>query len=150
MGRTGSSRPDFFGGYSHYDKNGRKTGTTHTDFYGGYSHYDTKGRKTGRSRQNFYGGYTHETTSGGCYIATAVYGSYDCPPVWTLRRFRDRTLSASLPGRLFIRLYYALSPAAVRLFGRNRLFCAFWRYVLDKWTARLREKGYADTPYADL
>ncbi len=25
--------------------------------------------------------------SSGCYIATAVYGSYDCPPVWTLRRF---------------------------------------------------------------
>ena len=25
----------------------------------------------------------------GCYIATCVYGSYDCPQVLTLRRFRD-------------------------------------------------------------
>ena len=29
----------------------------------------------------------------GCYIATAVYGSYDCPQVWTLRRYRDYTLA---------------------------------------------------------
>ncbi len=28
----------------------------------------------------------------GCYIATCVYGSYDCPEVWTLRRFRDDVL----------------------------------------------------------
>ena len=28
-------------------------------------------------------------SSGPCYVATAVYGSYDCPEVWTLRRFRD-------------------------------------------------------------
>ena len=25
----------------------------------------------------------------GCYVATCVYGSYDCPEVWVLRRFRD-------------------------------------------------------------
>ena len=30
-------------------------------------------------------------SSGGCYVATAVYGSYDCPQVWTLRRYRDYT-----------------------------------------------------------
>ena len=28
----------------------------------------------------------------GCYIATCVYENYDCPQVWTLRRFRDETL----------------------------------------------------------
>ena len=32
-------------------------------------------------------------SSGGCYVATAVYGSYDCPQVWTLRRYRDDTLA---------------------------------------------------------
>ena len=30
-----------------------------------------------------------EVKKGGCYVATAVYGSYDCPQVWTLRRVRD-------------------------------------------------------------
>ena len=29
----------------------------------------------------------------GCYVATSVYGSYDCPEVWTLRRFRDEVLA---------------------------------------------------------
>ena len=28
----------------------------------------------------------------GCYVATCVYGSYDCPQVWTLRRYRDDVL----------------------------------------------------------
>ena len=34
----------------------------------------------------------HNETHGkkqGCYIATCVYGSYDCPQVWILRRYRD-------------------------------------------------------------
>ena len=32
------------------------------------------------------------TKIGACYIATAVYGSYDCPQVWVLRRFRAEVL----------------------------------------------------------
>ena len=40
------------------------------------------------------------SSSGGCYIATCVYGSYDCPQVWTLRRFRDDTLDETWYGRL--------------------------------------------------
>ena len=42
----------------------------------------------------------------GCYVATCVYGSYDCPQVWTLRRFRDDTLGSTWYGRTFIRVYY--------------------------------------------
>ncbi len=41
----------------------------------------------------------------GCYVATAVYGSYDCPEVWTLRRYRDNTLAETWYGRVFIKLY---------------------------------------------
>ena len=55
----------------------------------------------------------------GCYIATAVYGSYDCPQVWTLRRFRDHTLAASWYGRTFLPAYYAVSPTLVKWFGRT-------------------------------
>ncbi len=43
--------------------------------------------------------------SGGCYVATCVYGSYDCPQVWTLRRFRDDIMAQSVAGRLFIKFY---------------------------------------------
>jgi len=41
-----------------------------------------------------------ESTSG-CYIATSVYGSYDCPQVWTLRRYRDYNLSNTLLLKFF-------------------------------------------------
>lgn len=86
-------------------------------------------------------------SSGGCYIATAVYGSYDCPQVWTLRRFRDFKLAKSLGGRIFIKLYYAISPTLVRWFGKTTWFNHLWRRRLDKMVERLHKNGYADTPY---
>ena len=88
-------------------------------------------------------------TTQGCYVATAVYGSYDCPEVWTLRRFRDQVLAKTWYGRLFIHLYYAVSPTAVRLFGGMPWFQSFWRSRLDDMTARLQENGFASTPYED-
>ncbi|MDO5478959.1 MAG: CFI-box-CTERM domain-containing protein [Clostridia bacterium] len=60
---------------------------------------------------------TPTINTGGCYVATAVYGSYDCPEVWTLRRFRDDTLAKTWYGRMFIRVYYAVSPTLVKWFG---------------------------------
>ena len=87
--------------------------------------------------------------SGGCYIATAVYGSYDCPQVWTLRRFRDNTLAESLLGRAFVRAYYAVSPALVRWFGETAWFHRLWRGPLDRLVAFLRLRGVEDTPYQD-
>lgn len=87
--------------------------------------------------------------SGGCYVATAVYGSYDCPPVWILRRYRDHDLANSWYGRCFIKLYYAVSPTIVKLFGTNKWFQRFWRTRLDKLVSNLKEKGYDDKPYED-
>ena len=96
-----------------------------------------------------YEPYTPAAKRRGCYIATAVYGSYDCPQVWVLRRFRDGFLSEHVLGRLFIRAYYAVSPTFVRLFGgclhQNRRL----RAKLDAFAAYLRTKGYSDTPYTD-
>lgn len=86
---------------------------------------------------------------GGCYVATAVYGSYDCPPVWTLRRYRDDILAKTWYGRAFIRTYYAISPILVKRFGRSRWFIAFWKAKLDKMVAKLQAKGFASTPYED-
>lgn len=73
----------------------------------------------------------------GCYIATCVYGSYDCPQVRLLRRFRDESLKKNIPGRIFIRAYYAVSPTLVRRFGSSPSFCAFWRNILDFLIQRL-------------
>lgn len=85
----------------------------------------------------------------GCYIATCVYGSYDCPQVWTLRRFRDDTLGATWYGRLFIRTYYAISPTLVKWFGNTNWFKKMWKGKLDRMVAKLQSNGVEDTPYND-
>lgn len=91
-----------------------------------------------------------ETSSGGgCYVATAVYGSYDCPEVWTLRRFRDQVLGKTVLGRAFTRAYYAISPGMVRHFGKTAAFKAFFRKRLDRLVARLQRGGMKSTPYRD-
>lgn len=92
---------------------------------------------------------TPSLSSSGCYVATAVYGSYDCPEVWTLRRFRDFTLDESWYGRLFIKLYYATSPTFVKYYGNAKIFKNYGKKLLDKWVAKLNSKGYESTPYDD-
>ena len=42
--------------------------------------------------------------SGGCFIATAVYGSPNEPQVLLFRRFRDEVLSESGPGRALVQV----------------------------------------------
>ena len=88
-------------------------------------------------------------SSGGCYVATCVYGSYDCPEVWTLRRFRDNTLSKNFFGRLFIKCYYAVSPKAVKLFGNYSWFHKLFKTPLDKLVDKLISNGVDNTPYND-
>ena len=85
----------------------------------------------------------------GCYVATAVYGSYDCPEVWTLRRFRDNTLAATWYGRAFIHTYYAISPTLVKWFGKSKWFKNLWKPTLDRMVENLNGKGVENTPYND-
>lgn len=85
----------------------------------------------------------------GCYIATAVYGSYDCPEVWTLRRFRDNTLAGTWFGRVFISVYYAISPTLVKWFGEAKWFRRFGQKHLNNLVSHLRDSGVEDTPYND-
>lgn len=89
------------------------------------------------------------TSSGGCYVATAVYGSYDCPQVWTLRRYRDDTLAKTWYGRLFIHTYYAISPTLVKWFGNTEWFKNMWKPKLDRMVNNLNSEGVDNTPYED-
>lgn len=90
-----------------------------------------------------------EKNNGGCYVATYVYGSYDCPQVWVLRRFRDYYLAKTVWGRFFIRFYYFVSPKMIRLFGNNNGFRSIWTIVLDSIVSKLREKGISSECYND-
>lgn len=85
----------------------------------------------------------------GCYIATAVYGSYDCPEVWVLRRYRDNHLNKTILGRMFIRIYYATSPIVVRIFSKQKWFNRLWRIILDRFVCKLHNCGISDKPYSD-
>jgi hypothetical protein len=86
---------------------------------------------------------TNQTTPAkkeGCYIATAVYGSYNAPEVMTLRRFRDETLRNSVLGRWFIRVYYRLSPPIANRLKNATRINMFVRRILDKFVEKLNRK----------
>lgn len=107
--------------------------------YSAYKKNNSSGEKT----------FSSGTKEGNCYIATAVYGSYNCPQVWTLRRYRDYSLASTLKGRLFIRIYYLISPYLVKWFGQTEWFKKRWKSRLDRMVKDLQNKGFASTPYKD-
>lgn len=85
----------------------------------------------------------------GCYIATAVYGTYDCPQLWVLRRFRDTFLENRWWGRMFIMAYYKVSPVIVRILGDNKKINDSIRKLLDYFVKILKNKGFGEQPYQD-
>lgn len=81
---------------------------------------------------------TNEAKSG-CYIATAVYGSYDAPEVMVLRRFRDYSLRPTALGRCFIKMYYKFSPTIAEKLKNAKRINSCVRIVLDKWVKYLNK-----------
>lgn len=77
----------------------------------------------------------------GCYIATCVYGSYDCPEVMVLRQYRDGYLAKTWCGRQFIKVYYAVSPTLVKWFGNKEWFSRLWKPILDEKVKHLIQEN---------
>jgi hypothetical protein len=76
-------------------------------------------------------------SSGGCYIATLVYGDYDSPEVLVLRRFRDNVLAKSIVGQLFIKFYYSTSPSLVKALKNRHFIQDGIRKILNAVVRRL-------------
>lgn len=57
----------------------------------------------------------------GCFVATAVYGSYDHPIVLDLRMFRDNWLQKREYGRKFIIWYYQEGPHLASWISKSEL-----------------------------
>lgn len=69
---------------------------------------------------------------GGCFIATAVYGDYNAPEVLFFRHYRDTKINKTLRGRLFIRLYYFISPMLTPYVIKNRRLSSYIKNKLNK------------------
>jgi hypothetical protein len=73
------------------------------------------------------------SSSGGCYIATMAYGSYDHPQVLILRRFRDEILDKSTLGKWFIKVYYHYSPMLVEKLKNHKITNVLIRKSLNQF-----------------
>jgi hypothetical protein len=80
---------------------------------------------------------------GGCFIATAAYGSYLHPKVMALRAFRDNYLMTNIPGRAFVSLYYRLSPPLADFIARHEWLRTGCRIALTPVVLAVENKGIA-------
>ncbi|MEE1154240.1 MAG: CFI-box-CTERM domain-containing protein [Acutalibacteraceae bacterium] len=79
------------------------------------------------------------TPKEGCYIATAVYGSYNAPEVVTLRSFRDKILYKSKIGRLFIKVYYKVSPPVAYKLKNTTYVNSVVKHILNRFIYYLKK-----------
>jgi hypothetical protein len=68
--------------------------------------------------------------SGGCFIATAAYGTPTAEQIDVLREFRDTVLLESITGSRFVALYYQFSPPVADFIAGNELLRTLVREFL--------------------
>lgn len=93
----------------------------------------SKGKAGKRVQRRITGKMAGRTLrSGGCFIATACYGSPLAEEVKALSDFRDNYLKRCLPGRVFIKVYYTISPPLAELIQRHKLLKSTVRFILAR------------------
>jgi hypothetical protein len=70
--------------------------------------------------------------SEGCFIATACYGDYDAPEVIVLRKYRDEVLYQTEAGKIFVKIYYSVSPTFAKVIRQSVYFRNITRRILLK------------------
>ena len=83
-------------------------------------------------------GYTLDKSQSGCFVATAVYGSYEHPSVMILRNFRDTRLATNVAGRLLISAYYRHGPRLAHAISPHPFTKKCIKALLDHFVAVLR------------
>jgi len=83
--------------------------------------------------------FTEMSKQGACFIATAVYGSYNAPEVILLREYRDSVLSNNILGRIFIFFYYAFSPFFAKQLNKYPKVKIYTKtYILNKIITKIK------------
>jgi hypothetical protein len=89
--------------------------------------------------------------SGGCFIATAAYGTSTAEQIDVLRDFRDVVLLESIPGSLFVSLYYQFSPPVADFIAGNQLLRNVVReFLIDPIVWVVEATGDMWQPQKDL
>jgi hypothetical protein len=77
---------------------------------------------------------------GGCFIATAAYGTSLAPEINVLRKWRDLKLKKSIEGRIFIKTYYAVSPYIASVIAKSETLKHLTRKILTPIVMRFKRK----------
>lgn len=72
----------------------------------------------------------HFTTVSPCFVATAAYGTPLASEIGALRRFRDRHLMNSAPGRALVKFYYKVGPSLAAQLREHEWLRSATRIVL--------------------
>ena len=86
---------------------------------------------------------TAKTTGGGCFIATATYGSYSESHVMALREFRDEVLFKSAAGTALVDMYYAYSPPIADFIAEHGALRVATRIALAPVVGAVKHPGVA-------
>lgn len=89
-------------------------------------------RSTGEVFINLDTSDSGDSSSGGCFIATAAYGSSQSTQIDILRDFRDAALLPSKIGRRFVKSYYKNSPPIAAYLTQHESMRIFVRNVFVK------------------
>ncbi len=87
--------------------------------------------------------------SGGCLIATAIYGTELAPQIQQLREIRDQKLMKTESGQLFLNsfneFYYSFSPIIADYERENPIFKEAVKIVITPMLSTLSILNYADS-----
>jgi hypothetical protein len=111
---------------------GNRTDSTVTGLDAGTTYYFTATAYTDTGDESVFSNETSYTLTGeapassggssgggGCFIATAAWGSGLAPEVGALQEFRDRYLLTNRPGQAFVEWYYRVSPPAAAFIAEH-------------------------------
>lgn len=82
---------------------------------------------------------SNNNSQSNCYVATMIYGNKNHLNVVLLRDYRDQILAKTTYGKIFIKLYYAISPLLVRKTKRNGFAYQLLKFFVERIVKKLKQ-----------